>query len=295
MPTESADIDLLKRTCASLAESNLKLHKIASNSVAVMRAFEPEELASGIRDLGLDDETLPVQRSLDSCWDINTDMFTFKVAVTDKPYTRRGVPSIVNSVFDPLGLAAPVTIRGRLLLQELSRGVQDWDAPLPVKKVSTWEKWKSSLEELSSLHVPRCYVPMSLSKPMYTELCLFSDASNWAIGAVAYLRAVTKEGCCEVGFVMGKAKLSRSPSPQSHASSFVGPSWLLSWRSIFWMNWTTSQTLLSSTATAKWSSDTSSMTQSASLYTYTIVCIAYTRQHLLSSGITCPQNRIQLT
>ena len=163
--------------------------------------------------MGLDDETLPAQRSLGLCWDINTDMFTFKVAVTDKPYTRRGVPSIVNSVFDPLGLAAPVTIRGRLLLQELSRGVQDWDAPLPVKKVSTWEKWKSSLEELSSLLVPRCYVPISLSKPMYTELCLFSDASNWAIGAVAYLRAVTKEGCCEVGFVMGKAKLSPQPEP----------------------------------------------------------------------------------
>lgn len=50
--------DLLKRTCASLAESNLKLHAIASNSIAVMEAFKPEELATGIRDLGLDDETL---------------------------------------------------------------------------------------------------------------------------------------------------------------------------------------------------------------------------------------------
>lgn len=36
VPTESAAIDLLKRTCASLAESNLKLHKIASNSITVM-------------------------------------------------------------------------------------------------------------------------------------------------------------------------------------------------------------------------------------------------------------------
>ena len=50
VPTDSAAIDLLKCTCASLTESNLKLHKIALNSVAVIRAFEPEELASGIRD-----------------------------------------------------------------------------------------------------------------------------------------------------------------------------------------------------------------------------------------------------
>lgn len=190
LPTESAAIDLMKRICASLAESNLKLHKIASNSVAVMKAFEPEELATGIKDLGLDDETLPAQRSLGLCWDISTDMFTFKVAVADKPYTRRGVLSVINSIFDPLGLAASVTIRGRLLLRELSSGVQDWDTPLPDDKVNRWEEWKASLEKLSNLHVPRCYVKMSLSKAKYTELCLFSDASNWAIGAVAYL-----EGC----------------------------------------------------------------------------------------------------
>lgn len=213
VPTEAAAIDLLKRTRASLAESNLKLHANASNSIAVMKAFKPEELATSNRDLGLDDETLPTQRSLGLCWDINADMFTFKVDVADKPYTRHGVLSVVNSIFDPLGLAAPVTIKGKLLLRELSNGVQDWDAPLPDEKVSMWEMWKSSLEELSSLRVPRCYVPMSLSKPKYTELCLFSDASNWAIGAVAYIRAVAEESQCEVGFVMAKAKLSPQPEP----------------------------------------------------------------------------------
>ncbi|XP_037115370.1 uncharacterized protein LOC119127506 [Syngnathus acus] len=74
-----------------------------------------------------------------------------------------------------------------------------------------WETWESSLKELSSLHVPRCYVSMSLSEPRYTELCVFCDASNWAIGVVAYLRAVSKEGLCKVGFVMGKARLSPQP------------------------------------------------------------------------------------
>lgn len=57
VPTDPAVMDLLKCICASLAESNLKLHAIASNSTAVMRAFEHEEMATHIRDLGLDDET----------------------------------------------------------------------------------------------------------------------------------------------------------------------------------------------------------------------------------------------
>lgn len=84
-------------------------------------------------DLGLHNETLPTQRSPGLCCGISTDTFTFKVAITDQPYTRRGVLSVINSIFDPLGLAVPVTIQGRLLLRELSSIGQDWDSFLKRK------------------------------------------------------------------------------------------------------------------------------------------------------------------
>lgn len=73
LPTEFVAIDLLKHTCASLAESNLKLHKITLNSVSVMQAFKPEDLASSIKDLSLGENALPAQRSLGMCWDIMTN------------------------------------------------------------------------------------------------------------------------------------------------------------------------------------------------------------------------------
>lgn len=211
LPTKA--IDLLKRTQASLAESNLKLHKIAFNSVEVMQAFPSEDRAAGLRDLGLDKEALPVQRSLGLCWDIDSDTFTFRVVVSDKPFTRRGVLSTVNSLFDPLGFVAPMTIRGRALLRELSTEVCYWDADLPVEKLNKWETWKKSLQDLSCLHISRSYIQQSLSSATYTELCLFSDASNWAIGAVAFLRVITPDGQCRVGFVLGKAKLAPQPEP----------------------------------------------------------------------------------
>lgn len=213
LPTEFEATNLLKRTCASLAESILKLHKIAANSVSVMQAFKPEDLASGIKDLSLGNDALPAQRGLRMCWDLNADSFTFKVAVNDKPYTHRGVLSVINSIFDPLGLASPVTIKGRLLLREMSNGVQDWDVSLPQDKADTWETWKLSLQDLSSLKVQRCYVPSSLSKSTYTELCVFCDVSSWAITAVAYLKTVNADGQCEVGFVIGKSKLSPQREP----------------------------------------------------------------------------------
>lgn len=45
------------------------------------------------------------------------------------------------------------------------------------------------------------------------ELCVFSDASTKAIGAVAYLRATDKDGTSNVGFILGKAKLAPQSEP----------------------------------------------------------------------------------
>ena len=159
-----------------------------------MKAFPPEDHAAGIQDLDLSEESTVLQRSLGLCWEIASDAFTFQVSVGDKPFTRRGVLSTINSVFDPLGLASPVTVQGRALLRELTCDTSDWDAPLPEEKRSEWVTWRDSLLELKELHIPRTYTPDSLSKARRLELCVFSDASTKAIGAVAYLRAINEDG-----------------------------------------------------------------------------------------------------
>lgn len=69
LPTEKEAISLLKRTQASLAESNLRLHKITSNSMDVLTVFPAEDHAVDIKDLDLGGETIPAQRSqLGSCY-----------------------------------------------------------------------------------------------------------------------------------------------------------------------------------------------------------------------------------
>ena len=109
-------IDLLIRTRAMLAIVNVRLHKIAFSHPEMTHAFPREDQASHLRDLDFSLNTVPVPRALGVLWDISADTFTFKVSLRKRPFTRRGVLSIINSLYDPLGLIAPVVVRGKLLL-----------------------------------------------------------------------------------------------------------------------------------------------------------------------------------
>ena len=213
VPTEEQAITLLKRTQASLSESNLRLHKITSNSIDVLKAFPVEDHAKDIKDFDLGGETIPTQRSLGLIWEVAADTFTFQASVSDKPFTRRGVLSTINSLFDPLGFVAPVTIQGKFLLRELSMEVSDWDAPLPQEKCGVWESWRDSLQDLQQLHIPRAYTVSSPTNGKRKEICIFSDASTKAIGAVVYLKTMDEDGQINIGFILGKARLAPQTEP----------------------------------------------------------------------------------
>ena len=209
--TEAEAICVIKRAQEMLAASNLRLHKIASNRPAVIEAFPPEDRAKEIKDLNFLTDDLPLQRSLGVSWNIATDTFTFQISNDEKPYTRRGVLSMVNSLYDPLGFVAPVTIQGRLLLRELSKQAEDWDSLLPGDMEGEWTTWKTSLQDLQKLQIPRPYSSFSLSDAQDKELFVFSDASVKAISAVVYLKLTTEDGKSKVSFVFGKARLAPQP------------------------------------------------------------------------------------
>ncbi len=129
LPSVTEAADLLKKAWGMLAMSNLHLHKIASNCPAVMQAFLISEYAKDLKDLNLDIDSPPVQRSRGLNWDLGHDTVTFWVTSNKKPFTRRGVLATVNSLFDQLGLVALISIQGKFLLRELTH-----NSPSHVKK-----------------------------------------------------------------------------------------------------------------------------------------------------------------
>ncbi|XP_069108240.1 uncharacterized protein [Argopecten irradians] len=111
LATPKEATDLFQRTQGALSTAGIRLHKICSNSPEVFRNFSPEDLAQDLKDLDLGCDSLPSQRSLGLCWDSTSDTFSFKVSEESKPYTRRGVLSKINSLFDPLGFLGPITMQ----------------------------------------------------------------------------------------------------------------------------------------------------------------------------------------
>ncbi|VDI28066.1 Hypothetical predicted protein [Mytilus galloprovincialis] len=149
----------------------------------------------------------PLQRSLGLSWDVNTDNFLFQLSSENKPITRRGILSTINSLYDPLGFLAPVIIQGKLLLRKIVSETVDWDQPLTDETADEWKSWRDTLIAIETLRIPRTYVPY-LSKTATKELHVFSDASEKAIAAVAYLRTTDSSGEPNIGFILGKAKVA---------------------------------------------------------------------------------------
>ena len=207
-PTPEDAIDVISKTKAMCTAASLRLHKFASNSKTVLEAMPAEDRSKDLKDLDLRHDVLPVQRSLGTYWCIETDTIGFCIELKDKPLTRRGILSTVSSVYDPLGIVAPVILVGKQLLQELCHDGIEWDDPVPSHIHSQWEKWRSELPLLEKITIARCVKPPSFGEPVVTELHSFSDASDVGLGQVTYLRLVNNSNQVHVSFLMGKARVA---------------------------------------------------------------------------------------
>ena len=208
VPSIAEAINLVKGSIALCASSGLTLHKFVSNSREVLQAINKEYHADAVKDLNLCHDSLPIERALGVSWCVESDSFKFRVIVNPKPLTRRGLLSTVCSIFDPLGLIAPVVLQGKILLQSLCRDKVDWDEPLPEDISRKWQLWLMELPSLESASVQRCYKPAEFGEVKKWELHSFSDASQDGYGQCSYLRLVDANNNVHCSLVMGKSRVT---------------------------------------------------------------------------------------
>ena len=193
----------LRNTCA---KGGFNLTKFTSNSSEVLQNIPREHHSKELQKCSLGSDDLPIERALGVQWDIQSDKFGFTIAVKDKPATRRGILSIVSSVYDPLGFVAPVILPAKKILQDLCRQNNlGWDDEIPSEQLVKWRDWISDLPTLEKLGIDR-----NLSSQSSGEMTLlaFSDASSTGYGSVIYLRCGDGCGDYKVHFMIGKARLA---------------------------------------------------------------------------------------
>lgn len=107
-------------------------------------------------------------------------------------------------VFDPLGLISCITVRAKILYQELWRLSLGWDDKIPAHVSQLWYQYEENLKLLSGLPIPRRIISDNATK---VELHGFADSSERALGGICYLRSLTAGGV-EVHLVTSKTKVA---------------------------------------------------------------------------------------
>ena len=184
-----------------------RLTKFISNNREVIESVPVEERVASVKSLDLLD-SLPTERALGVNWSIETDNLGFQIVLQDKPPTKRGILSIISSINDPLRLAAPFMLQGKLIMQQLCKGKNEWDSPLQKEIEVQWESWKINLPQLQTISVPRCITPNDFENIESLSIHHFCDASTIAYGICSYSRVVSKNGEIHCSLLIGKSRVA---------------------------------------------------------------------------------------
>ena len=117
--------------------------------------------------------------------------------------------SQVNSIYDPLGLATPFTVRAKMLLRQLNMNEEvklGWDDPIPDEYHQDWVNFFTKLFQMKQITFSRTIKPVgAIGKSV---LVIFSDASEHAYGACAYIQWELKDNRFASRLLISKSRLA---------------------------------------------------------------------------------------
>jgi hypothetical protein len=103
-----------------LAGGDFHLDDWASNDPVVVAAMQPMKEGIDGRDLTTRDiGESELEILLGITWRPSTDLMGFKVKERQVTFSRTRLASVVAGLFDPLGVAATMTVKGKIQLREL--------------------------------------------------------------------------------------------------------------------------------------------------------------------------------
>lgn len=193
-----------------LARGGFDLRQWASSDPQVLQQLPAEAKAESSETWMTQSQGEGQEMTLGLVWHFKTDTLHYRYTPPEpKLITRRSIYSTLASQYDPLGYILPYTTRAKVLVRELWAKDQGWDDPLPEQLAQKWREWEEELPLLCDITLPRSYLPPSVQlTACHIDLHVFSDASEMAYGAVAYLRAIDPAGEIYVAFILGRSRVA---------------------------------------------------------------------------------------
>ena len=101
-----------------LSLGGFRLTKWISNDKHLLNAIPVKKQAQSVRTIG-EEGILPAERALGVIWDVQKDVFLFKIKPKELVDTQGKVISLTASIFDPIGFLASFIVRAKIFLQSL--------------------------------------------------------------------------------------------------------------------------------------------------------------------------------
>ena len=206
--SEKKATTLTKDLMALCESGGFRLTKWSSSSRKVLLSLPEQERAKEIKNLDLNRDELPMERALGVDWCIESDSFKFRINVKNMPITRRGILSVMSSIYDPLGFLSPFILLAKTIVQCLCQMKLTWDEEIPEDVANRWLAWLSDLSQFASFSVRRCVKPEGFGPVTSAQLHHFSDASEKGYGVVTYLRIENSHGRVHCSFLLGKSRVT---------------------------------------------------------------------------------------
>ena len=203
--TEDEAIKRSEQLTTLLGQGGFRLRKWITSSRPVLGSIPPENRNDPKLDIRFDE--LPTEKTLGLLWNCNEDSFRFGFKMSSPVVTKRDLLRAISSIFDPLGMLAPIILKARIILKKVWTAGISWDTELPESFIAKWNKWSSALADMETLRIPRC-LKTRRDVPLSRTLHCFCDASTKGYGAVMYLRTAYPSGHVDVTFVIGKSRVA---------------------------------------------------------------------------------------
>lgn len=194
-----------------LGEAAFNLRKWSSNELKLV-----EDLPENMRNpKNFDFSESETNKTLGLGWNPKTDEFVFSSKLKQTPTqipTKRIVLSEISTLYDPLGWLSPITVKTKILFQQVWKSSTGWDEKIPNEIEKEWLALRNELTSMEQFKIIR-WLGTYANKDC--QLHAFCDASEKAYACVVYCTVRDSNGKAQTTIIAAKTKVAPLKKAQS--------------------------------------------------------------------------------